>query len=87
VVEHRAVDKNNDPKNGYVLPAEVIRMAKKAGFELVESSEINANARDTKYYKEGVWTLPPALRLGDKDKDKYLYIGESDRMTLKFRKP
>jgi len=62
-------------------------LAKKAGFELVGSSEINANPKDTKDYAEGVWTLPPTLTLGDKDRAKYVAIGESDRYTLKFRKP
>ncbi len=47
---------------------------------------MNANPKDTKDYPEGVWTLPPTLRLGDKDREKYLSIGESDRMTLKFTK-
>jgi predicted methyltransferase len=65
----------------------VIELAKKAGFELAEKSEINANAKDTKDYPKGVWTLPPSLRLGDEDREKYLAIGESDRMTLKFVKP
>ena len=50
-------------------------------------SEINANPKDTKDYPQGVWTLPPVLRLKDVDKEKYLAIGESDRMTLKFVKP
>ena len=87
VVEHRASKKVFDPKSGYVSQDEVIRLAKKAGLELIEASEINANPKDTTKHPEGVWTLPPALRLGDKDRAKYLEIGESDRMTLKFRKP
>ena len=65
----------------------VIAMAEAAGFELEARSEINANPKDTKDYAEGVWTLPPNLELGDKDRDKYLGIGESDRMTLRFVKP
>jgi predicted methyltransferase len=67
--------------------SEVIRLAEAAGFKLVAQSEINANPRDTADHPEGVWTLPPNLRLGDKDREKYLAIGESDRMTLKFVKP
>jgi len=63
-----------------------IAQAKAAGFTLIASSEINANAKDKASYERGVWTLPPVLRLGDKDKEKYLAIGESDRMTLKFAK-
>ncbi|HRP70566.1 MAG TPA: hypothetical protein PLY93_13640, partial [Turneriella sp.] len=78
-----------DPKasKGYVHESDVIAMAKAAGFKLIAKSEINANKKDTKDYPEGVWTLPPSYRLGDKDKTKYAAIGESDRMTLKFQKP
>ncbi len=90
VVEHRADPKSKmDPKakNGYVHEKHVIKIAKSVGFKLEEKSEINANPRDTKNYPEGVWTLPPTLRLKDVDKEKYLTIGESDRMTLRFVKP
>lgn len=88
VVEHRAANtKKFDPKKGYVKESEVIRMAKKAGFQLVEKSEINANPKDLKNYPKGVWTLPPTLKEGDKNRQKYMEIGESDRMTLKFVKP
>ncbi len=90
VVEHRADDKKKqDPKakSGYVSEKHVIALAKKAGFKLVAKSEINANSKDTKDYPEGVWTLPPVLRLGEKDRARYQDIGESDRMTLKFEKP
>ena len=65
----------------------MVKLATDAGFTLVSESEINANPKDTKDYEKGVWTLPPNLALGDQDKDKYLAIGESDRMTLKFAKP
>jgi len=71
---------------GYVTEAAAIALAEAAGFSLVDNSEINANPADTKDYADGVWTLPPRLRLGDEDRDKYLAIGESDRMTLKFVK-
>ena len=54
---------------------------------LEASSEINANALDTKDHPKGVWTLPPVLRLGDENRAFYTSIGESDRMTLRFRKP
>lgn len=89
VVEHRANpdQKESIAKSGYVRQQDVVKMARDAGFRLVAASEINANPKDTKDYPEGVWTLPPVLRLGDVDKDKYLAIGESDRMTLKFMKP
>jgi predicted methyltransferase len=89
IVEHRELPNKKDPlaKSGYVREADVIKMAQKAGFKLVAKSEVNANPKDTKNHPEGVWTLPPSLKLGDKDKEKYLAIGESDRMTLKFIKP
>ena len=54
---------------------------------MVAKSEINANPKDLKDYPKGVWTLPPNLRLKETDKEKYIEIGESDRMTLLFRKP
>jgi predicted methyltransferase len=90
VVQHRGnPNAPQDPKagKGYVNEDYVIELAKKAGFELADKSEINANPKDTKDYAKGVWTLPPSLRLGDEDREKYLAIGESDRMTLKFVKP
>ena len=65
----------------------VIAQAEKAGFRLAKQSEINANPQDSADHPAGVWTLPPSLRLGDQDREKYLAIGESDRMTLKFVKP
>lgn len=89
IVEHRALaDSKQDPKalSGYVTEAHVISLAKKAGFTLLAKSEINANSKDTTNHPKGVWTLPPSLRLKDQDKEKYLAIGESDRMTLKFIK-
>jgi predicted methyltransferase len=92
IEEHRAKDGTPaDPKtvgdSGYTPEAFVIDQALKAGFVLAGKSEINANPKDTKDYAKGVWTLPPNLTLGDVDKDKYTAIGESDRMTLKFKKP
>jgi predicted methyltransferase len=90
VEEHRADPKlPQDPKasSGYVREDYVIGLAEKAGFHLMAKSEINANLKDTKDYKQGVWTLPPTLRMGNVDRDKYQGIGESDRMTLKFVKP
>ena len=90
IVEHRAnkgTSFENMKKTGYVTEEYAIAIAKKHGFELVATSEINANPKDTKDHPRGVWTLPPTLRLKDVDKDKYLSIGESDRMTLLFRKP
>ena len=90
IEDHRGLDtKPQDPKakSGYVRQDYTIELARKAGFEFVGASEINANPKDTKEYPEGVWTLPPTLALGDKDRAKYVAIGESDNYVLKFRKP
>lgn len=90
VVEHRnSAAKPQDIKatSGYVTEDYVIALARNAGFEYLAKSEVNANSKDTKDYAEGVWTLPPTLKLKDKDRQKYLAIGESDRMTIKFLKP
>ena len=73
--------------SGYMTEEYVIDTAQKIGFKLAGRSEVNANPKDTKDHPSGVWTLPPTLRLGDKDREKYLAIGESDRMTLVFVKP
>ncbi|MGO9934827.1 MAG: class I SAM-dependent methyltransferase [Steroidobacteraceae bacterium] len=90
IEEHRGRnDVPQDPKakNGYVRQDYAIALAKKAGFELVGSSEINANPRDTKDWPDGVWTLPPTLAQGDKDRAKYIAVGEADNFVLKFQKP
>ncbi len=90
VVDHRAADGaalDHVKNTGYLPEAYVINLALRAGFQLQARSEVNANPRDTKDYPEGVWTLPPTLTLGAVDRDKYLAIGESDRMTLRFVKP
>jgi len=75
-----------DGSKGYLKEADVIAMFDKHGFELAGKSEINANPDDTADYPGGVWTLPPNLALKEQDKDKYVSIGESDRMTLLFKK-
>ena len=90
VVEHRANEGTIlevMKKSGYVTELHAIAMAKKHGFELVSKSEVNSNPKDIKNYPKGVWILPPNLRMKEVDKEKYLEIGESDRMTLLFRKP
>jgi predicted methyltransferase len=100
IEQHRANPGEQDPSaaSGYVTEAYVIEQAQKAGFELVDRSEINANAQDTKDHPFGVWTLSPTRRTRPYsegpdahdpkfDRSKYDAIGESDRMTLKFRKP
>lgn len=90
IVQHRAkadapadyVDGNH----GYLKQADVVKFMEEHGFELAGESEINANPKDTADYPDGVWTLPPSYALKDKDRAKYEAIGESDRMTLLFRK-
>ena len=74
-------------KSGYVRQDIAISLIEKAGFRLIGTSEVKANPRDTKDYPEGVWTLPPTYRLGDRDRAKYAAIGESDRFLLKFLRP
>jgi predicted methyltransferase len=90
VVEHRAkpgTSLEEMRKSGYVDEAYVKKLATTAGFRFDAESPVNNNPKDTKDYPEGVWTLPPSLALRDKDRAKYLAIGESDRMTLRFVKP
>jgi predicted methyltransferase len=90
IEEHRAAadaKPEESAKKGYVPEKWVIDTVEAAGLKLASKAEINANPKDTKDYAEGVWALPPTLRLKDKDREKYTAIGESDRMTLKFVKP
>ena len=98
VVQHRAeVGETQDPAatSGYVQEAFVKQLAAEAGFAFVASSEVNANPEDPKDHPFGVWTLPPESRTSPRgepanpafDRTPYDAIGESDRMTLKFRKP
>ena len=90
IVDHRLPEDASEERersSGYIKVSTVRKLAEAAGFELAASSEINANPKDTADWPDGVWTLPPTLELGDKDRAKYVAIGESDRMTLKFVKP
>ncbi len=90
VVDHRlpeTADSSRERSSGYLKESTVRRLAEAAGFQFVAASQINANPADTTNWPEGVWTLPPTLRLEDKDRDRFLAVGESDRMTLKFVKP
>ena len=90
VVDHRLpedMDSALEEKSGYMKKSSIIGFATAAGFELEDESDINANPKDSHDWPDGVWTLPPVLRNGDTDREKYLAIGESDRLTLKFRKP
>jgi len=90
VVQHRAdpgVAVADSSPSGYVPEQAVIAIARAAGFVAEARSEINANPKDNHDHPKGVWTLPPSYRLGETDKARYSAIGESDRMTLRFRKP
>jgi len=90
VVQHRAPEGGDAvewAKKGYVPETRIIKAAENAGFVLAGKSEVNANSKDLKDHDEGVWRLPPTLALGEEDREKYLAIGESDRMTLRFTKP
>lgn len=93
IVDHRgdeSIPQDPEGKNGYVNQSHVLKLAKNSGFELLESAEINANAKDTKDYPNGLYSLPPSLKGSSFNKalrEKVLEIGESDRMTLKFTKP
>jgi len=90
VVDHRLPEDRDsavEKTSGYLKVSTVRKLAEDAGFVLEASSEVNANPRDTADWATGVWTLPPTLRNGEVDRDKYLAVGESDRMTLRFRKP
>jgi len=90
IVDHRlpeTASEERERSSGYMKVSTVRRLAEAAGFRLVGSSEINANPNDSADWPNGVWTLPPSFALKDQDRDKYVAIGESDRMTLKFVKP
>jgi len=89
IEQHRAkadAKPEESAKQGYLPEPWVIQKVEAAGFKLAGKSEANANPKDTKDHPNGVWTLPPSFALGDKDREKYAAIGESDRMTLKFVK-
>ena len=90
IVDHQWDDvEREDPlaANGYISKERTVTLAQAVGFRLVAESKVLNNPKDTKDYPEGVWSLPPTLALGDKDKARYLPIGESDRFLLKFTKP
>lgn len=90
IEEHRLNETQGtalEQDSGYMKVSSVRKLAEDAGFVFAGASEINANPKDTKDYPKGVWTLPPRLAEGDADRARYIAIGESDRMTLKFTKP
>jgi predicted methyltransferase len=87
LVQHRLPEDAANETNGYVRQSWVVAQAEANGFRLVESSDINANPDDSADHPNGVWNLPPTLRVDDgDDPERYAAIGESDRMTLKFVK-
>lgn len=89
VVDHRGrndLSQEAQMKSGYVREDFAIALIERAGFRLGGRSEINANPLDSKDHPEGVWTLPPTFRMGDRDRARYAAVGESDRFTLKFVK-
>jgi predicted methyltransferase len=89
IEDHRGnAARPQDPEaaRGYVRQDYAVALAEKAGFELVASSEVGANPRDTADWPKGVWTLPPSLALGDQDRAKYQAVGEADNFVLKFRR-
>ena len=90
IVDHRlpeSADAERERTSGYIKTSTIRQIAEAAGFRFVGASEVNANPKDSTDWPDGVWTLPPVLRKGEVDREKYLAIGESDRMTLKFMKP
>lgn len=93
IVQHRAKAdapySYTDGSKGYLREADVVAFMDIHGFDLVKKSEINANSKDPADHEKGVWTLPPRLSTSKDDaqaKARYLAIGESDRMTLLFKK-
>ena len=89
VVDHRGrtdISQEAQMKFGYVREDVAIKLMEKAGFKLAGTSQVNNNPKDSKDYPDGVWTLPPSYRLGDKDRAKYQAIGESDRFTHRYVK-
>ena len=92
VVQHRAPATASkewaDGNKGYLNEVAVIAMFAEAGFALVAQSEINANPMDQPSGEDSVWRLSPSLRGSndDEQRDVMVAIGESDRMTLLFRK-
>ncbi len=90
VVQHRAPEdasyEDARGSRGYMRQSDVVRLFELHGFELAGTSEVNANPNDPADWEGGVWTLPPTLRYGDENRAEYMAVGETDRMTLLFRK-
>jgi predicted methyltransferase len=91
IEQHRAKPdapfSHTDGSKGYLREKDVIAFMELNGFTFVGKSQANANPKDPANWEQGVWTLPPALRgAKEEDKPRLQAIGESDRMTLLFRK-
>ena len=91
VVQHRApegasYDDYGARQRGYMRTQDVVAIFNAAGFELSDSSEINANPNDPANWEGGVWMMPPTLAGDDAMDARTRNLGESDRMTLLFRK-
>lgn len=87
IVDHRKPDdKEYSERDGYIHEKQLVALMEKHGFKLDARSDINANAKDETVHPSGVWSLPPTLAGGEKDRDKYLAIGESNRLTMRFVK-
>ena len=87
VVDHRAAPGTSLERiktSGYVTEALMEERARAAGFVLQARSEVNANPRDTRDHPNGVWSLPPSLRGGAVDRERFVAIGESDRFTHRY---
>ena len=94
VVQHHARDDMSDEwangSSGYMKKQFIIDKVVDAGFEFVDESDVNANDKDRPSADDIVWRLPPTYATSSDDEElkaKYAAIGESNRMTLKFRKP
>jgi predicted methyltransferase len=90
IEDHRLPESASDDRertSGYMKVSTIRRLAEQAGFKFDGSSEINANRNDPANWPKGVWTLPPTYADGDRGRELYAKIGESDRMTLRFTKP
>ncbi|MFO1327700.1 MAG: methyltransferase domain-containing protein [Rubrivivax sp.] len=89
VVDHRAAPGTplaQQQRSGYLTEDLVAERLTSAGFAFDASTEVNANPRDTRDHRDGVWSLPPTLRSGDVERARYLAIGESDRFTQRWRR-
>jgi predicted methyltransferase len=94
VVQHEARANMPDAwasgRNGYLKRDFVIGRFEQAGFEYLGASEINQNDKDQPAETDNVWRLPPTLATSGEDpalRAQLEAVGESNRMTLKFRKP